>query len=221
MSTNFKKMLTMFAVVSAVSVVSQHRENFLLPTISASEREITQEAQIQPFIQNEINRRKNNTRVVPEVRRGEADRGQLQNMLREKREQRVIQISQKINELNAGATNRHLRTVERIESILQRVSERVSRAAQRGANITEVNTRMREAERLIREARQLIATQSKVVYKVSITNEETAAEAAKSVRENFRTNIKNVENAIQQARRSVTEVIKALGIAQDNINPSN
>ena len=241
MNTNtLRKVRAVIAVIGALGVAGQYRAGFLLPSFSVSAQEAQQGTETRQFIQDDINRRRNNTRTITEPKRSETEReavqrgeavrrgpiDRLRNLLGDRKaptpkeqtaqvEQRITRLAQKIDEINRKHTGQAFRILERIESVFQKLPERIERATQKGIDMTEVNIRMNSARESIDLARKFIVSQSETIYPINLVEGENPAVAMRAVRETFRANIANMRNMTKQARSAVIEVIKALDVAKE------
>lgn len=167
----------------------------------------------------EDNRRKEETRN--EIRRIREDskesiqnkKDELRNSLRDigaERKERILRIANSINENNVRHAERHLRVINRIESILSALPERIDAVAARGIDVAPIRLKLQEANKMVSNTKTLITRQARVVYNIQPVSDEHISITIKKVRDQFHADIKNIREKLQESREIIRDVIRSL-----------
>lgn len=121
----------------------------------------------------------------------------------EKKKESVEKISNRFVELNKNFTEKLSDKIDQIEGVLAGVKSRISKAEAKNINVTTAKEAVVKAEEAINLARASIVEQSAKVYTISIVSEETLKTTVETIKNNFQTDIKAVQDKVRKAHEGV------------------
>lgn len=167
----------------------------------------------------EDNRRKEETRnEIRRIREGAKEsiqnkKDELRNSLRDigaERMERVLRIASSINENNIRHAERHLRVINRMESILSALPARIDAVAARGIDVAPIRLKLQEANKMVSDTKALITHQASVIYNIQPVSNEHISITIKKVRDQFHADIKNIREKLQESREIIRDIIRSL-----------
>ncbi len=98
----------------------------------------------------------------------------------------------------------------RLTNILDKIKSRRDKAQAAGNDVSSVNAAIANAESALTAAQAAINNQSTKTYLINITTEDKLGPAVSSTVQTFKTDVKLVIDAINAARRTIQDAVKAL-----------
>jgi len=138
----------------------------------------------------------------------------LKNIKNERKQNSVLKISDNFEKINEKATERLNNLVDQIEKVLEKIINRVDKAEDEGRDVSEARLAVKKAQEAISSARSAIITQTAQIYTIEVVDEETLKEVTKTVRDEFYSNIKAVQDKIKTAHEAIRKTAKTLGSLQ-------
>ena len=142
----------------------------------------------------------------------EALKDRLQVVRDEKKKQAVERIYTTLNAINERMTDHFLNVLDQVEDVLDRVQGRSDKAKANDLDVSSAQTAIDAAHRAIDEARTAVREQAAKSYSITVTDEATLRENAKSAKEQLRKDLEAAKDAVKAARDSVR--IAAVALAQ-------
>jgi len=133
----------------------------------------------------------------------------------ERKQTVVINLSEKIDELNARYMDHLTSAINNIEAVLQGVISRTEKAAVDGKDVSGVRGAIAEAEEDIATARSYVIGQSATTYVIddNLIEESLRSEISR-VRDVFKSDLQAVKDEVMRARESVSDAAMLLGRIQ-------
>lgn len=123
----------------------------------------------------------------------------------------VERVDKRIGELNTNRTATMLRHLTKIEEVLGRIEARTNTVATSGKDVTDVRTAITKARDAIAAAKTTVNAQAAKTYTIEVTTEANLGSAVSAVRTQFAADLQTAHQAVVTARKSVRDVLVALG----------
>lgn len=162
-------------------------------------------------VKNAVEAKRQTLKTTIETER-EALKNRLKAVRDEKKKQAVERIYTTLNAINERMTDHFLNVLDQVEDVLDRVQSRSDKAKANGLDVSSVQTAIDEAHRAIEAGRTIVREQAAKSYSITVTDEATLRENAKSVKEQLRKDLEAVKDAVKAARDSVR--VAAVALAQ-------
>lgn len=160
-------------------------------------------------IKSTVQAKREELKTTIEVKR-EALKERLKVVRDEKKKQAVERIYTTLNAINERMTNHFLSVLDQVEDVLDRVQSRSEKAGANGLDISSAQAAIDEAVRAIEAARTAVREQAARSYSITVTDEATLRENAKSAREQLRSDLTAVKDVVKAARDAVRAAAVAL-----------
>ena len=160
-------------------------------------------------VKNAIEAKRQALKTTIETKR-EALKGRLEVVRDEKKRQAVERIYTALNAINERLTDHFLNVLDQVEDVLDRVQSRADKAKANDLDVASVQTAIDDASRAIEAGRTAVREQAAKSYSVTVTDEATLRENAKSAKEQLRKDLEAVKNVVKAARDSVRAAAVAL-----------
>ena len=137
----------------------------------------------------------------------------------EKKQEIVLNFTEKLGELNEKYMDHLTASLNNMETVLQGVMSRTEKASVDGKDVSGVRTAIAVVEEDIAVARSYIINQLATTYVVNVTDEDNLRDDVSLVRNEFRSDIQLVREAVLKVREDLSEVASLLGEIQgiDNL----
>jgi hypothetical protein len=132
----------------------------------------------------------------------------------EKKQEIVLNFTEKIGELNEKYMDHLTASLNNMETVLQGVMSRTEKASVDGKDVSSIRTAIAVVEEDIVVARSYIINQLATTYVVNVTDEDNLRDDVSLVRNEFRSDIQLVREAVLKVREDLSEVASLLGQIQ-------
>lgn len=141
----------------------------------------------------------------------------LEGIKDQRKQKTVLNVNDNITKINEIMTDRLNGLVDRIETALNNIEGRTNTAKDEGVDTSSVDTLIVEARAKISNARNSILNQAGKTYPIEAVDEATLKEVVKTVRDQFHSDLKAVQEIVKEAHASVIATVQTLGpLLEDN-----
>ena len=131
--------------------------------------------------------------------------------IRDERKRGIVERADKrLEEIANTEINGFTRVLDNLDKVLEKIDSRADKAEANGKNVSSVRTAITNAENLLKTARDLVTAQASKTYPINVTTEQKLGEAVSAARLALHADLKKVRDAIQKARKAVTDANSGL-----------
>ena len=131
--------------------------------------------------------------------------------IRDERKRGIVERADKrLEEIANTEINGFTRVLDNLDKVLEKIDSRADKAEANGKNVSSVRTAITNAENLLKTARDLVTAQASKTYPINVTTEQKLGEAVSAARLALHADLKKVRDAIQKARKAVTDANSVL-----------
>lgn len=131
-----------------------------------------------------------------------------------RKQQIISRIDSNLKAISARHQERFSTLLDKIAELLSRTESRAAKAAENGRDVSAVKARTDAAKAAIDAARAKVVDQAARTYTIIVTAEEKVSQNASATRDQLKSDLKVVQDAIKTAHAAVREVLVALGEIQ-------
>lgn len=131
--------------------------------------------------------------------------------IKDSRKQQVTEnINSRITERNTRWVEHWGQVLKRLSALLDKIEVRATEASSKGKDISSVTSAISAARSAIALAQSKVDTQSTKTYTITIDTESSLGQNVKATIQSFHADVKGILGAINDARKAVDAVFKAL-----------
>lgn len=119
-------------------------------------------------------------------------------------------IINSINNLNIRSTDQLTDKLNQIDNVLISIESRIQKAEDGGLDASKVKELVLKAKESISSSKKIVLSQSEKIYTITIVDEASLKTKVKEVRDQFKTDIKTVREAVVSTHESVKNVATKL-----------
>lgn len=128
----------------------------------------------------------------------------------EKKKETVLNITNKITELNTKAINNLTININKIDEVLTRVKAKVAEEKMNGTDVKISETSISLSDKIIADARAAIIIQTTKQYTTTITTDTALKGTMGKIKDTFNTDISTLREKVKLAHTSVKNIVETL-----------
>lgn len=130
------------------------------------------------------------------------------------KKQTVVQIQEKMTQLNVDRTNKMSTTLTKMSDILKQILEKAAATKTAGKDTSAVDAAVIDAQSAISAAQDFVSSQAAKQYVITISSEANLKTDVGTTRSTLEKDLKTVNDAIVTARKKISTALRALAIAR-------